>query len=142
MDDGESNTSVIDELARVAAADRSGLDALWRAVFELDEWWFIARGLGADCMPGDDTHPFIGVLDGKPFLMAFTDGERARRFALANGLGAADGTAHALAIPPAGIVSTAPSYRQQGVFAIVFDHGSTGFFSPLEDLAAIQQWVR
>jgi hypothetical protein len=58
-----------------SAVNKTGEQNLWKAALNLPAWYFV--GMGA----GDDVEPMIGTLDGKPHLMAFTDHERAERFA-------------------------------------------------------------
>lgn len=142
MDDEEAAAGRIDQLAAAVAADPAGLPALWSAVFALESWYFVARGVDVDGRPGDDVAPFVGVLDGHPFLMAFTTGVRAQQFALRNGLATEDGAAFVLKLSPQNVVSMAPGYVRQGVFAITFDNGVTGFYAPLENLAPIWEDVR
>lgn len=117
----------IDALATAARQD-GNMAPLWKAVYDLERWWFMPTGDRAD------PRPFCGVLDGKPYLMAFTTGDRARDFAIAQGRGDDDGGASAIAMPPKGVVEMAPSYEEQGVFGIVFDHHVSGFFAPLANL--------
>lgn len=128
----------IDELAWVTKNDGSQerLAALWAECFRLDRWWFVQRG------EQDDPHPFVGVYDGKPFLLAFTSAKRARNFAVSNGYAAADGTAYVLAMTPDDTVAQAGEWEREGIFAITFDHGVTGFFAPLANLAPIRDHVR
>lgn len=123
---------------QLAAAARSGTmesnNALWSAVFALDRWW---------CLPdGDPPRPRVGLIDGKPFLLAFTSGQRARQQAQAWGLAAPDGSVNVIAMTPQGALGSIDSMRSAGIFGIVFDQGITGFFAPLDNLLPIYEHVR
>jgi hypothetical protein len=128
----------IDQLAYVAKNDASQehLTALWSATFELERWWFVQRG------EPDNPHPFVGVFDGQPFVLGFTSAKRARNFAVSNGYASADGSAFVLAMTPDDAVDVAASWANEGIHAITFDHGITGYFAPLANLPAIRSHVR
>jgi len=81
------------------------------------------------------------VYDGKPFLLAFTSATRARDFAVSNGYAPADDSAFALAMTPDAAVGQSTVWMREGIFAITFDHGITGFFAPLANLEAIRAHV-
>ena len=128
----------IDQLAYIAKNDASQehLTALWSATFELERWWFVQRG------EPENPHPFVGVFDGKPFVLGFTSAKRARNFAVSNGYASADGSAFVLAMTPDSAVDVAASWANEGIHAITFDHGITGYFAPLANLPAIRSHVR
>lgn len=130
--------AITDEFSAAVAADPSkpNQEKLWGATFELDRWWFVQRGAP------DNPQPFVGVHQDQPFLMAFTSAQRARGFAIENGLSPADAEVPVLALTPDDAVEQAPIWLQQGIAAISFDHGIAGFFAPLENLPAIGSHVR
>lgn len=128
----------IDALAEAVRASGSDLDAqnaLWRAMFDLDKWWFIARGT----LP--DVTPVVGVVDGMPSLLAFTTGARARECALAMGFSDEE-AGQVLAIAPHNVLETADHLVSQGVERLVVDQGVLGFFAPLVQLGPIHDFVR
>ncbi|ADB32447.1 hypothetical protein Kfla_3387 [Kribbella flavida DSM 17836] len=129
--------TVTDVLAEAVRTDPStaNQEKLWAATFALERWWFVQRG------GPENPQPFVGVHSDKPFLMAFTSAQRAREFAVANGLAGADDEVGVLALTPAGVVAQAPVWLQQGIAAITFDHGTSGFFAPLGNLPAIRSHV-
>lgn len=104
---------------------------LWAAVYALPQWLFIARG------EPPNLRPYIGVVDEKPFLMAFTDPAHAKDFAKGNGLAAPDGSVGVLAMPVPGFIETLPEYERHGVFAVMFNPGEHGFFAPLANVKAL-----
>ncbi|GAB3824663.1 hypothetical protein [Kribbella italica] len=129
--------SPTDVLAEAVGADPStaNQEKLWSATFSLERWWFVQRG------EPDNPQPFVGVNNDQPFLMAFTTAERARGFAVANGLAAAGDEVEVLALTPTDAVAQAPVWLQQGIAAITFDHGTSGYFAPLGNLPAIRSHV-
>ncbi|GAB2600144.1 hypothetical protein [Kribbella endophytica] len=129
--------SPTDVLAEAVGADPSttNQEKLWSATFSLERWWFVQRG------EPDNPQPFVGVNNDQPFLMAFTTAERARGFAVANGLASADAEVEVLALTPADAVAQAAVWLQQGIAAITFDHGISGYFAPLGNLPAIRSHV-
>lgn len=133
----EEDASPTDALAQAVGADPSttNQEKLWSATFSLERWWFVQRG------EPDNPQPFVGVHNDQPFLMAFTSAQRARAFAVANGLAAADDEVLVLALAPADAVAQSPIWLQQGIAAITFDHGTSGFFAPLGNLPAIRSHV-
>lgn len=135
-EDAESER--IDELARAATSDngQERLSALWRATFTLERWYFVLRG------ELENPRPFVGVYDGKPFVLAFTNGKRVRDFAVANGYAADDDNAFSITMTPDATVEAAAGWAAQGIHAITFDHGVTGYFAPLANLEAIRAHVR
>ncbi|MEV6413705.1 hypothetical protein [Kribbella sp. NPDC051718] len=126
-----------DALSEAVAADPStaNQEKLWAATFGLDRWWFVQRG------EPDNPQPFVGVHQDQPFLMAFTSAQRARGFAIENGLSPADAEVLVLALTPDDAVAQAPVWLQQGIAAITFDHGIAGYFAPLGNLPAIRSHV-
>lgn len=130
--------TVTDALAAAVQQDPSteNQTKLWSATFALERWWFVQRG------EPDNPYPFVGIFEEKPFLMAFTSSQRARWFAIENGLVEPEADAFVLAMTPADSVEQAPSWLQQGITAITFDHGVSGYFAPLGNLPAIQSHVQ
>lgn len=134
----EVDTDRIDALARAAeGGDRlEALTALWKATFELEQWWFLLRG------DLENPRPFVGVHDGRPFVLAFTTSERVRDFAVANGYAPADDSTYSITMTPDATVEAAGGWAAQGIHAITFDHGVTGYFAPLANLESIRAHVR
>lgn len=126
----------IDELSERAhaAGDVEAQSALWRAMFALDEWWFMATG----GLP--DGGPVVGVVDGVPSLMAFTSQERAREFALANGRSEEE-AGQVIAIPGDLVLEMCDQLTHQGVARLVVDLGTTGFSAPLDQLRPMHGFV-
>jgi hypothetical protein len=132
-----TETGVTDALAEAVRTDPSteNQSKLWSATFALDRWWFVQRG------EPENPLPFVGVHRDQRFLMAFTSAQRARAFAIENGLVPADAEVVALALSPEAAVAQAPIWLQQGIAAITFDHGVSGYFALLGNLPAIRARV-
>lgn len=127
-----------DTLATTAQASgsRDDMQRLWAAVYALDQWHFVARGAG------QQIQPFIGVAEGRPMLMAFTDRGRAHAFAQANGLADESGAVSVLSIAVHGCVEMAADFARQGVFGILFNMRDQGFFAPLGNLVPMWNYLR
>ena len=131
------DTDTIDALsaaARAAGSDVDAQTALWQAMFELERWYFVARGI----LP--DVAPLIGVVDDVPSLLAFTTGARARDFALANGFPEEEAS-QVLGVPTSGVLDLCDQFTGQGVQRIVVDQGVLGFFAPLDQLRPIHGFI-
>ncbi|MFC7491833.1 MULTISPECIES: hypothetical protein [unclassified Knoellia] len=131
------DTSTVDALSHAARAAGSDLDAqtaLWQAMFELDQWYFVARGT----LP--DVAPLVGVVDGVPSLLAFTTGPRAREFALGNGFSEEEAS-QVLGVPTGSVLDLCEQFTAQGVDRLVVDQGVLGFFAPLPQLRPIHEFI-
>lgn len=135
---GDVDTARIDALARAAESgdNLEYLTALWKATFELERWWFVLRG------DLENPRPFVGVQDGQSFVLAFTTGERVRDFAVAGGYAPADDSAFSITMTPDAAVDAAVGWAAQGINAITFDEGVTGYSAPLANLESIRTHVR
>lgn len=112
---------------------RENMDALWSAVYKLKKWWFVKRvNKGVEV-------PFIGVVDGRPFIMAFTDEGRARDFAKSNKLLNEQGIADLMGFPT-GTPDYYTQFIRNGVFGILFNNGEYGFFAPLQNVPAMHDY--
>ena len=115
---------------------QAAMAQLWAAVYALPSWYFVIR---PERQP---VSPFVGVVDNQPFLMAFTDKQRADQFARRQGFVDAAGATSILATSVQGMVQNADDYRAQGVFGILFNDGPNGFFAPLTNLAPMWQYFQ
>lgn len=111
--------------------DQEGMTALWRATMDLPHWWFIAVGEeGAES-------PAAAEIDGQLMLLTYTSAERARHFAVQNGMVAADEDLRAIALPPEEIVDSAQAYADAEVSGLMFDPHLTGYFIPCAQLPVV-----
>jgi hypothetical protein len=120
--------SLASEAKQSQAKARAAMDLLWKHVYSLQEWCFIDRGKqGAPV-------PFIGTIEGKQYVMGFTDAARATAFARTHII--QDAAAHVpiLAIPVKGAVDYFSAFATHGIFGIMFNHDTEGFFVPLQNL--------
>jgi hypothetical protein len=129
----------IDDLGRAAAAagvqDTDAQSRLWKAVFSLAHWVFIARGE----LP--NVQPMAVLVERTPMLLAFTSAERARESALARGLADSEDAVRLLAVPVGSFVESVPTYLGAGLAGILFNEQQLGFTAPLQNLAAIRAHV-
>ncbi|MGO0575191.1 hypothetical protein [Ornithinimicrobium panacihumi] len=116
--------------------DHTGMTELWRATMGLPHWWFVAVG-----DPGQES-PAAATIDGQLMLLAFTNSERARHFAVQNGMIAPDQDLSAIALPPHEVVDTAGSYANAGIAGLMFDPHLSGYFIPSEQLPVVWEAVR
>lgn len=115
--------------------DHAGMTELWRATMALPHWWFIA--VGDEGMES----PAAAEIDDQLMLLTFTNAERARHFAVQNGMIAADEDLRAIALPPAEVVASADAYRSSGIGGLMFDPHLTGYFIPSEQLPVVWEAI-
>ena len=111
--------------------DHVGMTALWRLTMDLGHWWFIAVG-----EEGQES-PAAAQIDGQMMLLTFTNAERARHFAVQNGMIGADDDLRAIALPPQEVVQSDDAYRQAGIAGLMFDPHITGYFMPSDQLSVV-----
>lgn len=135
-----ADAATLAELDRLTAIhkedpdDRAAMDALWRAVYALDSWIFIARG------ELDSPQPFVAEFGPGPLLLAFTTPERAKEGALAVGRDEAFAQ-NLLSVPLPAAIEWATQYGALGVTGILFDVASQGYFAPLANLVPMRDWM-
>lgn len=111
--------------------DQAGMTALWRATMALPHWWFVAVG-----DEGSES-PAAASIDGQLMLMTFTNGERARHFAVQNGMVSPTEDLRAIALPPTDVVASADAYDSAGIAGLMFDPHLSGYFIPSEQLSVV-----
>ncbi len=134
IDPAPDTVATIDALSDAARSQPesfAAMDALWRAVYALPHWSFIARG------PDDAPSPFIGQLPNGPMVFAFTTRQRAHDGALAVGLDE-EAASRVLSVPLPGAVEWLAGFAQQGVAGVVFDMPALGYMAPLQNLLPMQ----
>ncbi|MDU0366816.1 hypothetical protein RWH45_06285 [Microbacterium sp. KSW4-17] len=124
----------LSDAARAQPTSFAAMDALWRAVYALPHWSFIARG------PDDAPSPFIGQLANGPMVFAFTTRQRAHDGALANGLDE-EAASRVLSVPLPGAVEWLAGFAQQGVVGVVFDMPAQGYTAPLQNFLPMQAHI-
>lgn len=111
--------------------DQVGMTALWRLTMSLDHWWFIAVG--------DEglESPAAATIDDQLMVLTFTAAERARDFAVKNGMIGAEDDLRAIALPPLEVVKSADTYREAGIGGLMFDPHIAGYFIPTGQLPVV-----
>jgi len=121
-------------LRAAGPGDFAAMDALWRAVYRLPRWAFIARGTD------DAPSPFVGDLESGPMLLAFTTIARAHDGALSAGLDE-EAASRVLTVPMPDAIEWSASFADSGVRGIVFDLPGFGYFAPLENLVPMRDYM-
>lgn len=109
------------------------MHSLWRAVYGLEHWLFIARG------ELDSPRPFAISHQQGPLVLAFTTSARARTAGVANGL-SEDEAGIILTMPLPGAVDWAASMAQSGVIGLVVDYGTLDLLAPITNLVPMRDW--
>lgn len=132
-EDGALPASATDRLAAQVSGpdDQAGMTALWRLTMSLDHWWFIAVG-----EEGLES-PAAATIDDQLMVLTFTAAERARDFAVKNGMIGADEDLRAIALPPREVVESSETYREAGIGGLMFDPHIAGYFIPTGQLPVV-----
>lgn len=94
---------------------------LWKAAFALPAWYFVADS------DGDDAQPVVGALDKKPYLIAFTDEERAQHFSADRAKKRNSQPTAVLHMEVADAIDYALTLRDHGVEGLLFNNGGYSF---------------
>lgn len=111
--------------------DQEGMTALWRATMDLPSWWFIAVG--------DEglESPAAAEIDDQLMLLTFTNAERARHFAVQNGMIGVAEELRAISLTPREVVDSADAYRSADIAGLMFDPHLTGYFISTDQLPVV-----
>ncbi len=134
-----------DQLAFAAhpEIDRHGsieaLDALWKAVFLLDEWHFLGEPKTIhNAIDGAKPFQWDRKQDGTKWLLLFTDLQRAKLWAATQDFGAGADRVNFLSIKQDEARAHFRSLIGKSVAGIRFNEGSKfGWMAPLEDIDTI-----
>lgn len=111
--------------------DQVGMTALWRLTMSLDHWWFIAVG-----EEGLES-PAAATIEDQLMVLTFTTADRARDFAVKNGMIGQEDDLRAIALPPREVIESADVYRQAGIGGLMFDPHIAGYFIPTGQLPVV-----
>lgn len=117
-------------------ANKLGEQALWKAAMGLESWYFVGAG------PEGEQAPAIGALEGRPYLLVFTDEDRAADFWRRGGMKRSDSRGGDHDATAGGVlnmdVTEAIEYIRQlkagGVEGALFNSGAQAFQSSLPEL--------
>lgn len=101
------------------AQNKLGEQAVWRATLGLSRWYFVLGESGED--------PMFGAVEGRPYLIAFTDEPRAEAFAARLGeqrQSDPPGVVH-MDVPDA--VAYIEGLKDQGVDGVLFNSGGFSY---------------
>ncbi len=107
------------------------IQALWRSVFMLKGWYFLPSR--SDEGPA---YPTVSTIEGRPWLLAFTDVRRIKAFAKKTGRLADDGTVPLLVLDPLESMQRILEVRQS-IDGVIFNLDSDATFrAPVDALEA------
>jgi len=107
---------------------------LWTAFLGLEHWVFLSTG-GSN---PEQASPFIGIIDGRPWAMVFTDPRKASAFAGEDPrFRTPEGELLFIAMPRMAALQWVLGLQQDGVAGIRINQGEFGWMAPLENLPAI-----
>lgn len=115
------------------------LDVLFKNVFGLSDLYFIAP-FREDW---EKSGPFIGNIQNKPCIFAFTDARIAYDFAMSTpGFQWEINKAFIMHMPMEECIAVFKELKNRGVFGIRFNEGEHGFFCPMSHLQPILERVQ
>lgn len=117
-----------------APSDVAAQEKLWRAVFALPTWIFVARGTD------EEPSPYAATTDSGPAIFAFSTADRAAAGAASFGIPAEEAN-RLLAVPLPDAAAWVASFAEVGVESLVFDAPQLGAMAPLGNLAAMGVWI-
>jgi len=121
-----------------ASGETDDLNALYRAFLTLSEWSFVSP----DRPDIENAKPFIGEVDGKPWLFVFTDADKVHDFCRYNpGFLNKEGGAYIIRMTVKGSVEMMLELHRRGVFGIRVNEGENGWFCPIENIPAILSFL-
>ena len=126
--------------AKAAGGPGPGPEAnrLWAAVFRMPQWHFLMSPKRIETF-----QPSVQLIEQKPWLLVFTNGDLLQRYAVTNRNLDAAGNALFVSIPNANVLPYLEGFRAAGVFGVRFNEGDDdGFYAPLTNLAAFPRYLR
>jgi hypothetical protein len=119
------------------AAEREDLENLWTAFFKLENWIFI---VDASKNPAN-TNPFIGFIEERPWLFAFTDSKKAHEFGKKFGLLDKNNDCLFLSLTPDAARKMIAGGSEQ-IDGVRINEGAHGWFSPTENIESIYEHLK
>lgn len=104
---------------------KTGEHDLWKAALSLPAWYFVAGS------QGPDAEPIVGSVEGKPFILAFTDETQASEFTKRRSAHRGNVDTPVLHMEPADAVEYFRSLREAGVEGALFNSGAYAFQASL-----------
>ncbi len=130
----EADFAELVEAARMAHV-KTGEHNLWKAAFALPEWFFVAAS------HGEDAEPVVGIVDGQPHILGFTDEEQAQALSQrrASRQNPAAAPAPVLHMTPAEAVDYCKKLIPEGIAGILFNSGPSAFQTTLARLVEMHR---
>ncbi len=112
---------------------RDKIDKLWVELFQLKEWLFLMSPKSAKQM-----QPSAQMIDGKGWLLVFTDSDKLHEYAKKNNNLDEKGNSLFLSIPSDKAREYVNKYLNSQVFGVRFNEGADhGWFSPVKNIQLI-----
>ena len=113
------------------APTTENIEALWRAVFMLQAWYFLPSTTAEG-----PAYPTVSKIEGEPWLLAFSNVRRIKEFARAAGRGDDDGSVPLLVLDPGESMGRILEVADQ-IEGVIFNIDSQATFrAPVEALEA------
>lgn len=130
------------ELARKAYANgepaASDLDALWSALYKLGHWLFLMTPESAK-----RGQPSVQSIDGKAWLLVFTDSDLLHNYAKRNQNLDESGGSLYLSMKTAEVTGFLKQYENTELFGVRFNEGADyGWFAPLRNLQIFPEFLK
>ncbi|MFM2163356.1 MAG: hypothetical protein RLZZ383_2868 [Pseudomonadota bacterium] len=113
----------------------SDLEALWRALFDLESWVFLVHP--RRIAEGQDPFPFIANVSGQGWLFVFTSTAEAAAFSEAQGLRSDDGSTYTLGMGPLAALGWMADALSDDVTTVHFNYGASGWSAPPSQVTII-----
>lgn len=119
-------------MAEARKGDDDAMARLWEAIYRNPNWFFVRRTESREFSTG--FNPFCGVVEDQPSVFAFSDSDRASRFAMRQKLGDSHGFG-VLEMTRDAAIASVLRLASGGVRRIIFnDEPPSGLFAPLTNL--------
>lgn len=128
-----------DKLAQQAFTEGATIEdknRLWKAVFDLEEWYCVSQG------EVNNPYPFATYLEeDKPVLLVFTDSNRVQDYATQHEIHSEMADLPMLSLPSASAIDYFIQFEQKGIWGVWFNAGTIGFYAPLQGLQTIHTHI-
>lgn len=114
-----------------------GQTLIWTEAFKLDSWLILMKP-GAD---SEQPEPFFGNVDGHGWAFLFTDPMHAQVFGRTNNLVTPSGNVMIAKMKVDAMIEWLEEIGRSGLYGVRFNEGEQGWFTPVDSLRAMQEYV-
>ncbi|GGN98760.1 hypothetical protein [Saccharibacillus kuerlensis] len=114
-----------------------GQTLIWTEAFKLDSWLILMK-------PSDNPQqpePFFGNVDGHGWAFLFTDPMHAQVFGRNNNLVTGGGNVLIAKMKVEAMIAWLEEIGQSGLYGVRFNEGENGWFTPVDSLRAMKEYV-